>query len=107
MRQGLEFWCKPKAILARLPLPKRRWARARCQSAHPSLIMARANSLTRSGVNSWPSKWRLFGSFRILVSANMTGFIGGMDWFQQWQEFDLAGASMYADIEQCQVNFPL
>jgi beta-galactosidase len=104
---GLGFWSQAydsfeqieftKASVGSRDLPER---------AHPSLIMAQGDFQNE--------QWRQFMAHQIAilkqhtdkpVSSNMTGFVGGMDWFRHWKEYDMAGASMYADMSYYHLNF--
>lgn len=104
---GLDFWSQAYDDFSQIPL---------CTAAvgsiavperhHPSLIMAIARFQNEA--------WTRFMQDQIeairvnctqLITTNMTGFIGQMNWPAHFRIMDRAGTSLYADLAHSHINY--
>lgn len=105
---GLEFWSQAYNTFEQIQFSTTNvGSRDVPERSHPSLIMAQGDFFNE--------QWREFIANQVEairphsskpISSNMTGFVGGMDWFRHFKELDIAGASMYADLNYYHYNFP-
>ena len=95
---GLEFWSQAYSDFTQVPLvvasvgsisvPERN---------HPSLIMAIAEFQNQAWTSFIREQADILAASGRPITSNMTGLVGGMDWFAHNKYLDQVGASMYAD----------
>jgi len=104
---GLAFWSQAYDTFAQIPLCTAAvGSRAVPERHHPSLIMA----IARFQNEAWTAFIRnqveaIREHCQPLITTNMTGFIGGMDWPAHFRILDRSGTSTYADLEYIHINY--
>lgn len=107
-RWGLEFWSQAYDSFEQVPLVTSGInARDIQERHHPSLAFACARFQNQG--------WTEYIGHQVgiirrdsdkPVAANITGFVGGMDWAEHRVHLDRVGASMYADRRYYHYNLP-
>lgn len=106
-RWGLDFWSQAYDSFEQIPLVTANVGSIETpERHHPSLIMAIADfqneawdHFIRSQVNA------IRETCPHPITTNMTGFLGGMDWFRHFRSLDRSGASMYSDLSYYYLNY--
>jgi len=106
-RWGLEFWSQAYDDFDQIRMCAAAvGSREAPERAHPSLMLAISefqNECWSDYIGAQCAAIRARSDAPI--STNMTGFIGGMDWFRHNRHLDFVGASMYADLEHYHFNY--
>lgn len=104
---GLQFWSQAYDRFEQIPMVTAEVGSIQApERHHPSLIMAIArfqNEGWTRFINEQAEAIRAHSDR--LVTTNMTGFVGQMDWFRHFRGLDRCGASMYADLSYYYLNY--
>lgn len=104
---GLDFWSQAYDAFDQIPMVTAQLgSRAAPERHHPSLLMAQARFQNQAWTDFIAMQALLIrNSCNLPVTTNMTGAIGGMDWFRHFRVLDRSGASMYSDLNYYHLNF--
>ncbi|MCC5789497.1 MAG: beta-galactosidase [Opitutales bacterium] len=105
---GLNFWSQAYDRFDQVPLCTSEVGSVEVpERHHPSLIIAIArfqNDGWESFIQAQCEEIRKHS--QAPITTNMTGYFGGMNWYQQNEGLDVAGYSMYADVDHYHYNLP-